>query len=468
MDIRIWRDRLDKRSIGAVELANYYLDRIEKYDNELGCYLYVDKDYVIDQAEKAQVIIDSGTQSYLTGIPIGIKDNVLTKGIPTTASSKMLENFIPSYNAHIIDEMEKQGYVMLGKLNMDEFAMGGSNETSYFKKTKNPYDKEKVPGGSSGGSAAAVAAGLCAAAIGSDTGGSITQPASFCGITGIKGTYGTVSRFGAIPFADSLDQLGPMANSIYDCAIILSAISTYDERDSNMVKRQNVNYFEYIDKPIKGLKIGIIKELMSEADECVSKYIYEAIKFYESIGATIVEVEIPYLKYATTTYKAFAWAEGSINLNKYDGLKFGYNANHENLSTKASIMKNRSEAFGYEVKKRILIGTYSLQYGHFKKAAEMRNLIRSGYTNALNVCDVIMNPAALTTAFKLNSIKSHVDNCTVGINLSGLPSLSTTCGYDKNGMPIGLCIIGNHLEEAKMIGIAHAFESQFNKKLPNI
>lgn len=468
MDIKKWRQELDNKKIGAVELAKHYLHRIDKYDKELGCYLYVDSNHVIKQAEKAQNIIDSGNQSYLTGIPIGIKDNIVTKGIPTTASSKMLENFTPNYNAHIIEEMEKQGYVMLGKLNMDEFAMGGSNETSYYKVTKNPFDKSKVPGGSSGGSAAAVAAGLCAAAIGSDTGGSITQPASFCGITGIKATYGTVSRYGSIPFADSLDQLGPMANSIYDCASILSVISSYDQRDSNMVKRQNTDYFKYIDKPIKGMKIGVLKELISQADECVSKHVYEAIKLYEDMGAIITEVDIPYLDYATTTYKAFAWAQGAINLNKFDGFKFGYESKNMAPSCKEEVMVNRGNGFGYEVKKRVLIGAYSLQKGHYKKASEVRRLIRHGYKNAINTCDVIVNPTALTTAFELNHIKNHVDNCTVGINLAGLPSLSTTCGYDKNGMPIGICLVGNYFEEAKMIGIAHAFECQFNRRIPKL
>lgn len=468
MDIKNWRKDLDDKKIGAIELAKHYLDKIDKYDKDLGCYLDVDYNSVIKQADKAQIIINNGNQNYLTGIPIGVKDNVLTKGVRTTASSKMLENFFPSYDAHIIEEMEKQGYVMLGKLNMDEFAMGGSNETSFYKTTKNPFDKGKVPGGSSGGSAAAVAAGLCAGAIGSDTGGSITQPAAFCGITGIKGTYGTVSRYGSIPFADSLDQLGPMANSIYDCAMMLSVISTYDKRDINMLKRKEIDFFEYIDKPIKGFKIGIIKELMIQADECVSNCVYEAIKFYESMGAEIIEVDIPYLKYASITYKAFGWAEGAINLNKYDGFKFGYESKYGDLDINEAIIKNRGEAFGYEVKKRILIGTYSIQEGHFKKAIEMRNLIKHGYNTVLKSCDVIMNPTTLYTAPELNSIKSHVDNCTVGVNLSGLPSLSTPCGYDKSGMPVGICIVGNYFEEAKMVGVAHVLESQFNRSLPKI
>lgn len=468
MYIKNLRDELDSKKIGAVELAKHYLNRIDKYDKDLGCYLLVDHNMVLKQAEKAQNLINSGQQKYLTGIPLGVKDNIFTKNIPTTASSKMLENFVPDYNAHVVDELENQGYVMIGKLNMDEFAMGGTNESSYFKVTKNPYDKNKVPGGSSGGSAAAVSAELCAASLGSDTGGSITQPAAFCGITGIKPTYGTVSRFGSIPYADSLDQIGPIANSAYDCAMILSALSSYDKRDTTMVKRNDLNFFEFIDKPIKGLKIGIIKELMSDAEETITKSVWEVIKFYESMGAIITEISMPNLKYGNTAYKAYSTAIGSINLNKFDGFKFGYESKHTHLNTNQAITQNRGEAFGREVKRRLLIGTYTLQNDHLKKAIEIKNLINEDYNNTFKSCDIIINPTTISTAFEMNSKVHHTDNCTVGVNLSGLPSLSTPCGYDENGMPIGVCIVGNYFKEAQMIGLAHIFESEFNRQLPKL
>ena len=466
MDIKSLREDLDSKKIGAVELAKHYLNRIEKYDGDLGCYLDINHDKVIEQAEKAQIIINNGEQKYLTGIPIGVKDNILTKSVRTTASSKMLENFVPDYSAHVVEEMERQGYVMIGKINMDEFAIGGTNETSYYKAAKNPFSLNNVPGGSSGGSSAAVSAELCAGALGTDTGGSITQPAAFCGITGIKPTYGTVSRYGLIPFADSLDQIGAMANSAYDCALMLSSFATYDKRDITMAKRKDLDFFKYINKSVKGLTIGIIKELMEDGQEEILNATKEVIKFYESIGAAIHEISMPHLKYGSITYKAFASAQGAINLNKYDGFKFGYKSNHGYLDKNEAIMKNRGEAFGIEVKKRALLGMYSIQSGHLKKATEMKNLIKQGYIDAFEKCDVIINPTTTCTAFELNSNGNPVDNCTVGANLSGLPSLSTPSGYDNSGMPIGVCIVGNYFQEAKMIGLADMFEKTFNKKKP--
>lgn len=468
MNIKDLRKELDSKKIGAVELAKHYLNRIDKYDKELGCYLYVDHSMVLKQAEKAQSLINNGEQKELTGIPIGIKDNIFTQGVPTTAASKMLQNFVPSYNAHVVEELEKQGYVMLGKLNMDEFAMGGTNEFSYYKITKNPYDQNKVPGGSSGGSAAAVSAELCVAALGSDTGGSITQPSAFCGITGIKPTYGTVSRYGCIPYADSLDQIGPIANSAYDCAMLLSALSTYDKRDTTMAKRDDTNFFEYIGKPIKGIKIGFIKELMYDADKAINDCVWEVIRYYESMGAIINEISMPNLKYGNVAYKAYSTAIGTINLNKYDGFKFGYVSKYKHLNTNEAIKQNRGEAFGKEVKRRLLIGTYILQNDHLKKAIEIKNLIKQDYNNAFKNYDIIINPTTTSTAFKINSKAHHTDNCTVGVNLSGLPSLSTPCGYDKNGMPIGVCIVGNYFKEAEIIGLANLFENQFIKQLPKL
>lgn len=466
------RKMLDKKEISTKELAINYLDNIDKYDEKLGCYLDIDRDNVLKQAELAQVAINSKDSKVLTGIPIGIKDNICTKNLKTTCGSKMLENFTPNYNAHVIDLMEKQNFIMLGKLNMDEFAMGGTTQTSYFKSTKNPYNLECVPGGSSGGSASAVSANLCVASLGSDTGGSITQPASFCGVVGIKPTYGLISRYGIIPYADSLDQLGIITNNTYDIGLLLSVLSEYDSKDETMSKLSKIDFLEYIDKPIniKGLKIGVIKDLLEDdINQEVKKSVESVLDFYKSNGAIIEEFSMPIIRYCNDIYAGYANSQGVTNLSKYDGTKFGYKFKEISENWDENVAYNRTEAFGDEVKKRILIGMYVLEKGYYNNFSEFRNVVKKQYNEMLSKCDILINPTTNCTAFKINNnFVNNTDNCTVGACLAGLPQLSIPCGYNKDGMPIGVCFIGNYFQEAKLLGIANIFEKTMQKIKPTI
>lgn len=469
---------LDNKDISAVELTKYYLDRIKKYDSKLESYITVTEERALLDAQKAQERIDAGNASLLTGIPLAIKDNICTEDIRTTASSKMLENFIPPYSATVMKKLEKENMILLGKTSMDEFAMGGSTQTSYFAKTKNPFDITRVPGGSSGGSAACVSAGLAVASLGSDTGGSIRQPAAFCGVTGLKPTYSRVSRFGLIAFASSLDQIGPIGNNAQDCGIILNTIAGYDPYDGTVSKTNVPDYTEKIGKSIKGLKIAIPSEFFSDSvDKEIKDSVLKAAKIYEKMGAELVECSMPSLKYAIPAYYLIACAEASSNLSRYDGIKYGHRSEYGDTFNDL-ICNSRSEGFGTEVKRRILLGNYALSSGfydaYYCKAMALKQKIRMEYANIFEKCDVILTPTTPTTAYKIDSSVSdpvkmyQADFCTVTVNIASLPAISTTCGYDSKGLPIGMSIVGNKFDEATIIQVAHAFEQQFDCTSPEL
>ena len=471
------RQMLDEKKISSVELTQYYLDRIRELDNQIESYITVCEEEALEAAKKADEVIASGKASMLTGIPMGIKDNICTKDILTTCASKMLYNFIPPYNATAIEKLKAQDVVILGKLNMDEFAMGGSTQTSYYKKTKNPYDLTRVPGGSSGGSAAAMAAKLAVCTLGSDTGGSIRQPASFCGVTGMKPSYGAVSRYGLVAFGSSLDQIGPLAKSSKECAEILNVISGSDVHDGTSSRKQ-IDFKSELDIDIKGLKIALPKEFFGEGiDVEVNEAVLAAVKKYEEMGAEIVEVSMPSLKYAIPTYYLLASAEASSNLSRYDGIKFGY-CTPKAKTYEERIMRTRKEGFGDEVKRRILLGTYALSSGYYdayyKKALYLREKIKAEYARIFETCDVMITPTAPTTAYKIGAIENDpvkmylADICTVTVNIAGLPAINTTCGYDRNQMPIGMSIVGKAFDDAKVLGVANAFEENFTIVNPSL
>lgn len=474
LKIRDMRKMLDGKEISAAELADAYLDRIEKIDGKLESYITVTPEKAHSDAEKAQKVIDGGSAGMLCGIPLAIKDNICTEDVLTTCASKMLENFIPPYNATVMEKLEAENTVMLGKTSMDEFAMGGSTQTSAFKKTKNPYDLNKVPGGSSGGSAAAVGAGLCAAALGSDTGGSIRQPSSFCGVTGLKPTYGRVSRYGLIAFASSLDQIGPIANDAHDCGFILNAIAGYDPHDGTVSKKETEDYTSKIGMDMKGIKIALPKEFYAEGiDEDVKNAVLKAADDYKDMGAQLVECSMPSLKYAVAAYYLISSAEASSNLSRFDGIKYGHRSEvGENFSE--LISNSRSEGFGDEVKRRILLGNYALCSGYYDayylKAMALKQKIREEYAHIFESCDIILTPTAPTAAYGTNENISdpakmyQADICTVTVNIASLPAISTPCGYTAEGMPIGMSLVGRMWDEALIIGAADAYEKGFDRK----
>ncbi len=468
------RSMLDKKELSAKELTDAYLDRIKAVDDKLESYITVTAEAAEKAAEKAQEKINKGEASALCGIPLAIKDNICTDGVKTTCSSKMLENFVPFYNATVMDKLENEGAVMLGKVSMDEFAMGGSTQTSAFKKTKNPYDLTRVPGGSSGGSAAAVSASLCAAALGSDTGGSIRQPSSFCGVTGLKPTYGRVSRYGLVAFASSLDQIGPIAKSAEDCAVILNAIAGYDPHDGTSFKNEVPDFTAKIGQDIKGMKIAVPKEFYAEGiDDEVRKAVLAAADYYKSLGAELVDCSMPSLKYAVAAYYLISSAEASSNLSRFDGIKYGHRS-EEGENFAELISNSRREGFGEEVKRRIMLGNYALSSGYYDayygKAMALKQKIREEYENIFTGCDVILTPTAPTVAYGVNENISdpakmyQADICTVTVNIASLPGISTTCGYDSKGMPIGMSIIGKKWDEATIIQAADAFEKNFTRQ----
>lgn len=468
------RSMLDKKELSAKELTDAYLDRIKAVDDKLESYITVTAEAAKRAAEKAQEKINKGEASALCGIPLAIKDNICTDGVKTTCSSKMLGNFVPFYNATVMDKLENEGAVMLGKVSMDEFAMGGSTQTSAFKKTKNPYDLTRVPGGSSGGSAAAVSASLCAAALGSDTGGSIRQPSSFCGVTGLKPTYGRVSRYGLVAFASSLDQIGPIAKSAEDCAVILNAIAGYDPHDGTSSKNEVPDFTAKIGQDIKGMKIAVPKEFYAEGiDDEVRKAVLAAADYYKSLGAELVDCSMPSLKYAVAAYYLISSAEASSNLSRFDGIKYGHRS-EEGENFAELISNSRREGFGEEVKRRIMLGNYALSSGYYDayygKAMALKQKIREEYENIFTGCDVILTPTAPTVAYGVNENISdpakmyQADICTVTVNIASLPGISTTCGYDSKGMPIGMSIIGKKWDEATIIQAADAFEKNFTRQ----
>lgn len=465
---------LDEKEIGVVELTRRYLDKIEKTDKNINSYITVCAESALESAKKAQELIDAGEAGAFTGLPISVKDNICTMGVKTTCASRMLEDFVPPYDATVIEKLKKDNFVMLGKTNMDEFAMGGSSQTSYFGGVKNPYDTSRVTGGSSGGAAASVAAGLCAAALGSDTGGSVRQPASFCGVTGLKPTYGAVSRWGLIAFASSLDQIGVIAESAEDTGYVLNGIYGYDANDATSSKKSDGNYTSLIGGDISKLKIGVPKEFFGDGlNDEVKTAVLNAVEYYKQLGCEIIDVSLPSLEYAVSAYYLISSAEAASNLSRFDGIKYGFRSGlGENFN---DLIKNsRREGFGSEVKRRIMLGNYALCSGYYdayyKNATRIRTQLRSEYAAIFDKCDVMLTPTAPTTAYRIGEqendpVKMYLaDIYTVTVNIAGLPATSTTCGYDSNGMPIGMSLIGRAFDEKTIIAVCDIFEKDFERK----
>ncbi len=458
---------LHSGEFSSVELTQHYLDRINAHNNNLNAFITVCDDRALEQAKMADQQLQQKNAGILTGIPLAHKDIFCTQGVLTSCASKMLSNFISPYNATVVEKINAAGMVTLGKTNMDEFAMGSSNETSFYGAVKNPWDTNRVPGGSSGGSAAAIAARLAPIATGTDTGGSIRQPASLCNLTGLKPTYGRISRYGMIAFASSLDQAGPMANSAEDAAILLNVMSGFDERDSTSVERDVPDYTADLNNSLAGLRIGLPKEYFDEGlDPEVATTIEAAIKVYESLGATIKEINLPNTHLAVPTYYVVAPAECSSNLSRMDGVRFGHRC--ENPKDLQDLyQRSRGEGFGDEVKRRILIGAYALSAGYYDayylKAQQCRRLISDDFTQAFADVDVIMGPTAPTTAFNLGDKSNDpvamylADIYTLSTNLAGLPGMSIPAGF-VNGLPVGLQIIGNYFDEARLLNVAHRYQ----------
>ena len=473
--------KIKEKSVSIKEVLDSVYSRIDNVDNKIGAYITLTKENAYKKAEMLQKRLDDGEDiGVLGGVPIGIKDNICTNGVKTTCASRMLEDFVPFYDATVIEKLEKSGAIILGKLNMDEFAMGSSTETSYIKKTKNPWDTARVPGGSSGGSAAAVAADMAFATLGTDTGGSIRQPASFCGVVGLKPTYGLVSRYGVVAFASSLDQVGPITKSVEDAAIMLNVIAGHDKKDTTSAKLESVDYKEAIVNDIKGKKIGILSDFVEEGVNAEVKNAYkEAIKTLENAGASIVNISLDYIKYSLPTYYIIATAEASSNLGRYDGIRYGHRALEFNDLDELYV-KSRTEGFGEEVKRRILLGTYVLSSGYYdayyKRAQKVRTLIINDFKEAFKKCDAIVIPTTPNTAFKFgektkNPIEMYLEDIyTVPVNIAGLPGISVPSGRDKNGMPIGMQFISKAFDEKNLLQIAYTFEqnTNFYGKKPNV
>ncbi len=475
--IRALRRALDDRTISAAELCSEYFRRIEQLDGRLLSYITVTKDEAMRMAEAAQQRIDSGSASMLTGIPIAVKDNICTDGVRTTCSSRMLESFVPPYDATAMRLLKDEGCVLLGKTSMDEFAMGGSNQTSAFAKTRNPYDLERVPGGSSGGSAAAVAASLAPCALGSDTGGSIRQPAAFCGVTGIKPTYGRVSRYGLVAFASSLDQIGPICNDAHDCALLLNAICSHDPNDATSARMDIPDFTAKLDQPIKGMRIALPQEFFSDAiDGEIKSAVLSAAKELEKQGAVLVECSMKGLKYAVPSYYLIACAEAASNLSRFDGIKYGLRG--EGQTYEDMICDSRSRGFGEEVKRRILLGNYALSSGYYdayyKKALALKQEIIREYDEIFGKADVILTPTAPTAAYKIGAqdndpVRMYLaDICTVTVNIAGLPAINTTCGYTSQGLPVGMSLVGRRFDEQTILQTADAFERGFSPAAPKL
>lgn len=464
--------------VSVAEAAKACMDSIERYDSEYNCFVTVaDREGVMKQAEEIQKKIDNGELTGpLAGVPVAIKDNMCLNGMLTTCSSKILSNFVPTYTSEAVEKLIEAGMVIVGKTNMDEFAMGSTTETSYYGETKNPWDKNKVPGGSSGGSAAAVASEEVVCALGSDTGGSIRQPASFCGVTGIKPTYGRVSRYGLIAYGSSLDQIGPLAKDVTDCAALLEIISQYDKKDSTSVNRDD-NYFTgALVDDAKGLKIGLPRDYFSEGlDPDIKDAVYAAAKKLEEKGAIVEEFDLGMVEYTIPTYYIIAAAEASSNLERFDGVKYGYRTDsYTDLHN--MYKKSRSEGFGPEVKRRIMLGSFVLSSGYYDayyvKALKAKALIKQAYDKAFEKYDIILGPVAPTTALKMGEslsdpIKMYLgDVYTVPVNLAGLPGISLPCGYDRDGMPIGLQMVSDAFNEKTIIRAAYAYEQTREYKRP--
>ena len=465
------QEKIKNKELTITEITKAYVDRINEKEKDVQAFITELEEESMEQSKKIQDRIDAGEKvGDLAGIPIGIKDIICTKGIKTTCASKMLENFVAPYDATVMEKINAEEMIDLGKLNMDEFAMGGSTEYSYFKKTKNPWNLSRVPGGSSGGSAAAVAANMVPWALGTDTGGSIRQPASLCGVVGLKPTYGLVSRYGVIAFASSLDQVGVFTKDVHDCAMLLNVIAGHDEKDTTSVDVGAKDYTKSLQKDVKGLKIGIPKEFYGEGiNPEVKASLESAIAKYKEMGAEIEEFSLDIAKYSLATYYIIACAEASSNLGRYDGIRYTYRAKDcKNL--KEIYKKSRSEGFGAEVKRRIILGTYVLSSGYYdayyKKAQQVRTLVMNEFNKAFEKYDVIVTPTSPTVAFKIGEKSTNpmemylADICTVSVNIAGLPGISIPCGVNSEGMPIGMQIIGKKFDEETIIKTAYAFEQE--------
>jgi aspartyl-tRNA(Asn)/glutamyl-tRNA(Gln) amidotransferase subunit A len=462
-------DLLAKKEIKAVEIAQAVFERIGQVEPQVHAYITLNREAAFAEAERVDAAIARGGQlPPLAGIPIAIKDNMSTAGLRTTCASKILENYIPPYDAMVVEAVKLAGMPILGKTNLDEFAMGSSTENSGLYVTRNPWDLEAVPGGSSGGSAAVVAADTTILALGSDTGGSIRLPAGYCGVVGLKPTYGRVSRYGLVAYASSLDQIGPLTKDVTDCALLLQAIAGHDSRDSTSVDRPVPDYLAELKQGVKGLKIGLAKEYLAEGiSEPVRRAVQDAVKVFTGLGASVHEVSLPYTEYALAAYYIIAPAEASSNLARYDGVRYGHRTAQPVSDSVALFMKTRAEGFGAEVKRRIMVGTYALSSGYYdayyKKAQQVRTLIREDFSRAFGECDLILTPTAPSTAFKIGAktqdpLQMYLEDiCTITCNLAGIPGISIPGGFDQ-GKPIGIQLLGPAFREELLLQAAYGFE----------
>jgi aspartyl-tRNA(Asn)/glutamyl-tRNA(Gln) amidotransferase subunit A len=472
---------LKQKKISSLELTQAVIDRIKDKEPKVGAYITVADEMALQLAEAADRSIAAGSTSPLSGIPIAVKDLICTKGLRTTCGSKILENFVPPYDATVVKKLKDNGAVIIGKVNMDEFAMGSSTENSGFKPTHNPWNLERIPGGSSGGSAAAVAADMCIGSLGSDTGGSIRQPASHCGVVGMKPTYGRVSRYGLVAYASSLDQIGPLSKDVTDCAILMNIISGYDPADSTSVPENVPDYTSFLDKNIKDKVVGIPREYTKTegVDPNVSDAFNHAVEKIEALGARCKEISLTHTEYVVAAYYLIATSEASSNLARYDGVKYGFRG-HDQQNLMEMYKSTRSAGFGPEVQRRIILGTYSLSAGYYDayygKASQIRTLIIEDFKRAFKTCDVIVSPVAPTPAVKLGEMIDDPltmylsDVFTISANLAGIPGISVPCGFSDDGLPIGLQIMAPHFNEGMLLKVAYNFEqaTDFHKKKPNL
>lgn len=475
------REMLDKGEVSVGEVVHEIYKRIDAVEGKIKAFITLTPDKALKMAEEAQRMFGGGGHDAkpLSGIPIAVKDNMCTKGILTTCASKILFNFIPPYESTVTSRLAENGYILIGKTNLDEFAMGSSTENSGFHTTRNPWDLNTIPGGSSGGSAAAVAAEECIAAIGSDTGGSIRQPAALCGVVGLKPTYGRVSRYGLVAFASSLDQIGPITKTVKDSAILMNVISGHDTRDSTSAPVPFDDFTKALGSEIKGLKIGIPKEYFIKGmDSEVEQSVKTAITQFESMGAIPLEISLPYTEYAVATYYILATSEASSNLARYDGVKYGFRSGSKNLLD--MYLNTRANGFGAEVKRRIILGTYALSSGYYeayyKKAQQVRTLIKKDFEDAFQKVDVVVTPTSPTAAFKIGEktadpLQMYLsDIFTISVNLAGVPAISIPCGFTSHNLPVGLQLIGRHFDEETILKVAYAYEqsTEWHKRKPGL
>jgi len=463
--------RLKRREVSSEEVTQCLLGRISELNSEFNAYVTVDAEAALEQAREADLRLAKGDSSVLCGIPLAIKDNMNTQGMRTTCASRILENFVPPFDGTAVRKLREAGAVFLGKTNMDEFAMGSSTEHSIFGPCRNPYDRERVTGGSSGGSACAVAMDMCMGAMGSDTGGSIRQPAAYCGVVGMKPTYGRVSRFGLVAFASSLDQIGPITKDVTDCSLLLQVLCGYDPLDSTSVKEDVPDFSSFLTGDIKGLRIGIPKEYFIEGlDTEVEEAIHNGVRTFEKEGAVTVEISLPHTSYGIPVYYLIATAEASSNLARFDGVKYGFRSGESSSTLREMYHRTRSEGFGTEVKRRIMLGTYALSSGYYdayyRKAQQVRTLIRQDFVDAFAHCDVILTPTTPSPAVRIGEKTDDplqmylLDVFTTSANLAGLPGLSLPCGYTAEGLPVGMQLLGNYFDEGTVLKAAFAFEQQ--------